>query len=79
MSKLRIAHLTTVDLSLRYLVLPQLEGVASELGGEPVGVSAEGEYVPELVERGITFIPLENSTRSVDPIADLKVMAELWK
>ena len=76
--KLRIAHLTTVDLSLRYLVLPQLEEV-TELGGEPIGISAPGEYVAELNSRGIRHIPLVNSTRSVDPVKDLKTMFELWR
>jgi hypothetical protein len=62
---LRIAHLTTVDLSLRYLVLPQLEEVR-DLGGDSIGISAPGEFVPELTERGIIHIPLHNSTRSLD-------------
>lgn len=75
---LRIAHLTTVDLSLRYLVLPQLEEVRN-LGGDPIGISAPGEFVNELTERGITHIPLHNSTRSLSPGKDLKAMRELWK
>ncbi len=75
---MRIAHLTTVDLSLRYLVLPQLEAV-EELGGDAVGISAPGEFVPELEERGIRHIPMEHSTRSVSPLRDLKAMGELWR
>lgn len=75
---LRIAHLTTVDLSLRYLVLPQLEGVR-DLGGDSIGISAPGEFVPELTERGIVHIPLHNSTRSLHLGKDLKAMGELWK
>lgn len=75
---MRIAHLTTVDLSLRYLVLPQLEEVRN-LGGDSIGISAPGEFVPELTGRGITHIPLHNSTRSLNPGKDLKAMRELWK
>jgi len=75
---LRIAHLTTVDLSLRYLVLPQLEEVR-DLGGDSIGISAPGEFVPELTERGIIHIPLHNSTRSLDLGRDLKAMGELWR
>jgi len=75
---LRIAHLTTVDLSLRYLVLPQLEEVR-DLGGDSIGISAPGEFVPELTERGIIHIPLHNSTRSLDLGRDLKAMVELWR
>lgn len=75
---MRIAHLTTVDLSLRYLVLPQLEEVR-DLGGDSIGISAPGEFVPELTERGIIHIPLHNSTRSLHLGKDLKAMGELWK
>ena len=75
---MRIAHLTTVDLSLRYLVLPQLEEVR-DLGGDSIGISAPGEFVPELTERGIIHIPLHNSTRSLDLGRDLKAMGELWR
>jgi glycosyltransferase involved in cell wall biosynthesis/GNAT superfamily N-acetyltransferase len=75
---LRIAHLTTVDISLRYLVLPQLEAV-NELGGESIGISAPGEFVPELTARGIIHIPLTNSTRSVDLGKDAKTIFELWR
>jgi glycosyltransferase involved in cell wall biosynthesis/GNAT superfamily N-acetyltransferase len=75
---LRIAHLTTADISLRYLVLPQLEEV-NVLGGESIGISAPGEFVPELTARGIIHIPLTNSTRSVDPGKDVKTIFELWR
>jgi glycosyltransferase involved in cell wall biosynthesis len=75
---MRVAHLTTVDLSLRYLVLPQLTGV-NDLGGEAIGISADGPYVAELEELGIRHITLPGATRSVDPIADLKAMVSLWR
>lgn len=75
---LRIAHLTTVDISLRYLVLPQLERVR-DLGGDSIGISAPGEFVSELTERGIIHIPLNNSTRSVNIVKDLKTIGELWR
>jgi glycosyltransferase involved in cell wall biosynthesis len=74
----RVAHLTTVDLSLRYLVLPQLTKVV-ELGGEAIGISASGPYVGELEELGIRHITLPGSTRSIDPRADLKAMVSLWR
>ena len=35
----RVMHLTTVDVSLRYLLLPQLTAVI-DCGGEVIGVSA---------------------------------------
>ncbi len=75
---MRVAHLTTVDLSLRYLVLPQLTRV-NDLGGEAVGISADGPYVAELEELGVRHITLPGATRSVDPVADLKAMVSLWR
>jgi glycosyltransferase involved in cell wall biosynthesis/ribosomal protein S18 acetylase RimI-like enzyme len=73
----KIAHLTTVDLSLRYLVLPQLE--ESLKYGESIGISAPGEYVAELEARGIRHIPLAASTRGMSVRSDLKAAFQLWR
>lgn len=62
---------------MRYLVLPQLMAV-NDVGGEAIGISAPGPYVPELEERGIRHVPLVSSTRGVDWKADLKTAGELW-
>ncbi len=43
---MKIAHLTTVDISLRFLIRPQL--VAALEQGEVLGISAAGDYVEEL-------------------------------
>ena len=75
---MRIAHLTTVDLSLRYLILPQLEEI-SNLGGDAIAISAPGPHVAEIVGKGIRHIPLLDSTRSVSPVKDFKTMLALWK
>ena len=75
---MRVAHLTTVDLSLRFLLLPQLTRVV-DLGSEAIGISADGPYVGELEERGIRHIALSGATRSVDPLADVKAMVSLWR
>ena len=48
----KVAHLTTVDMSLRYLLLPQLQAVI-DAGGEVVGISAPGPWVAELEALGI--------------------------
>jgi glycosyltransferase involved in cell wall biosynthesis len=74
---MKIAHLTTIDMSLRYLLLPQLEA-ATELG-ESIGISASGDFVEDLEDRGIRHIDLASSTRGMNLVADLKTMAELWK
>ncbi len=75
---MKVAHLTTVDMSLRYLVMPQLLAVR-DAGGEAVGISAPGPWVPELEAAGIRHIPLHSSTRGMDPLADLRAARELWR
>ena len=48
----RIAHVTTVDVSLRFLLLGQLRRLRDE-GFEVVGISAPGPWVPDLEREGI--------------------------
>jgi glycosyltransferase involved in cell wall biosynthesis len=74
----KVAHVTTVDMSLRYLLLPQLRAVVDG-GGEAVGISAPGPWVPELEALGIRFRPLPSSTRSFAPLADVRAAYELWR
>ena len=74
----RVAHLTTVDLSLRFLVRPQLLEV-NEVGGEAVGVSAPGPWVEELEQDGIRHIALTASTRGMSLSDDLKAIAQFWR
>jgi glycosyltransferase involved in cell wall biosynthesis/ribosomal protein S18 acetylase RimI-like enzyme len=73
-----IAHLTTVDLSLRYLLMPQLTKPI-ELGVESIGISAAGEWVSELEAAGIRHVELTDSTRGMDLKADLRSAASLWR
>ncbi len=75
---MRVAHLTTADVSLRYLVLPQLLAVTGA-GGEAIGISGPGPFVPELAERGVRHIALDASTRGMDPLADLRAAVHLWR
>lgn len=71
-------HVTTVDLSLRFLVFAQLKAVV-ERGGEAIGISAPGPWVAELESAGIRHVALPSSTRGLDPIADLRTSVELWR
>ena len=73
---MKIAHLTTIDMSLRYLLLPQLEA-AREMG-ESLGISAAGEFVPDLEARGIRHIALASSTRGMNLMADVRAIGQLW-
>lgn len=75
---MKVAHLTTVDMSLRYLVMPQLVAVV-EGGGEAVGISAPGPWVGELEAAGIRFRALHSSTRAFSVVADLRAAVELYR
>lgn len=70
-----LVHLTTVDLSLAYLLLPQLIAFR-DAGYDVVGVSAPGDHVATLREHGIEHVALTHSTRAADLRADLATIGE---
>ena len=72
----KVAHVTTVDLTLRFLILQQLRRLREE-GFEVVGISAPGPWVGELEAEGIRHIPWTNATRAWDPASDARAFAEL--
>jgi glycosyltransferase involved in cell wall biosynthesis len=74
----RVAHLTTVDSSLWYLLRPQLRAVV-ERGGTVTGISAPGPCVPALAGDGVRHLALRSSTRGWSLTADLRAAAELWR
>jgi glycosyltransferase involved in cell wall biosynthesis/ribosomal protein S18 acetylase RimI-like enzyme len=73
----RVAHLTTTDLTLRYLLLGQLRRLRDD-GYEVTGISAPGPYGAELEAEGIRHLPWRNATRSWNLRADLRAFVELW-
>jgi glycosyltransferase involved in cell wall biosynthesis/ribosomal protein S18 acetylase RimI-like enzyme len=73
---IRIAHLTTVDLSLRYLLLGQLRAMR-DTGFEVATISAPGPWTAGLEAEGIRHIPWRNATRAWDPRADVRALREL--
>ncbi|HJU51259.1 MAG TPA: GNAT family N-acetyltransferase [Acidimicrobiia bacterium] len=75
---IKVAHLTTVDLSLRFLVLPQLQSI-SALGHQSIGISAPGPWVTEIENLGIRHIPLSDSTRGFALVKDLRAIFQLWR
>lgn len=75
---MKIAHLTTVDSSLRYLLLPQLMEVTAR-GGTAIGISAPGPDVPFLEASGIEHWALTASTRSASVGSDLRAAWQLWR
>jgi glycosyltransferase involved in cell wall biosynthesis len=74
----KVAYLTTVDLSLRFLVLAQLEALRDE-GHEVIGISAPGPWVADLERAGIRHVPLVSSTRAANVGADARTALELWR
>ncbi len=75
---LRVAHLTTVDMSLDLLLGPQLDAVV-QAGGDAIGISAPGAFVPAIEKRGVRHVGLASSTRGMDLGADLRAIRELWR
>jgi glycosyltransferase involved in cell wall biosynthesis len=74
----RVAHLTTVDSSLWYLLRPQLLAV-NRAGGQAFGVSADGPWVARLEADGVRHLALRSSTRGWSLTADVKAAAQLWR
>ena len=70
--KPRVAHITTVDLSLRYLLLNQLERIQDD-GYEVFAISADGPDVAAVEAAGIRHFAVP-MTRRITPIADLRCL-----
>ncbi|MDR7523565.1 MAG: glycosyltransferase family 4 protein [Armatimonadota bacterium] len=75
-TRVRLAHLTTVDLSLRFLLRDQLKSFARE-GFEVVAISAPGPWTAELERDGVTHIPVPSLRRRWAPLADLDAFVRL--
>ena len=78
MSRPRLIHVTTADISLSLLLGPQLRAF-SEAGYEVIGASAPGPFTEELESWGIEHRPLNHATRSMAPHKDAAAMGELYK
>ena len=74
---LRVAHVTTIDMGLRLLLLNQLRSL-QEAGYEVTGISAPGPYVPAIEAAGIRHLAVP-MTRSVTPLADLRALWSLYR
>lgn len=73
---MRIAHLTTVDMSLALLLATELDEDI-KAGHTVFGISAPGPYVERVEELGVTFVPVDSLTRSWNLISDIKAFFEL--
>jgi glycosyltransferase involved in cell wall biosynthesis len=74
----KVAHLTTTDLSLRFLLLAQLRALR-DAGADVIGISAPGPWVGDLEREGIRHVPLPASTRAMSPLADMRAACQLWR
>ena len=72
---IKIAHVTTIDLSLRYLLLNQLHSI-KEAGYDVTGVSNPGPNVPVIESTGIRHVGIP-MTRTLTPWADLRSLRKL--
>ena len=78
MSRCRLIHVTTTDMSLDWLLGPQLEAFV-EAGYEVIGASAPGPHVEAIEARGIRHVPLRHATRSMAPGRDVAASWELFR
>lgn len=74
--QLRVAHLTTVDMSLALLLGTELT-VDIESGLDTFGISAPGPYVGRVEALGVTHVALPSLTRSWRPRDDARAALEL--
>jgi glycosyltransferase involved in cell wall biosynthesis len=75
--RLRVAHLTTVDMSLAVLLGTELEcDVAAGL--VTFGISAPGPYVASVERLGVEHVALRSLTRTWDVGRDLQAAGQLW-
>ena len=75
---LRVAHVTTVDMSLALLLATELR-VDVEAGFDTFGLSAPGPYVPKVEALGVRHVPVASLTRTWDLRRDLAAAWELYR
>jgi glycosyltransferase involved in cell wall biosynthesis len=73
----KVAHVTTVALSLRYLLLDQLQAIQAG-GHSVVAISAPGPDARVVEAHGIPHRPVP-MTRRLTPLRDLVALFRLWR
>jgi glycosyltransferase involved in cell wall biosynthesis len=76
--RLRVAHLTTIDKSLEFLLGTELRADV-EAGLDVFGLSAPGPWVEHVERLGLTHVPLPSLTRSWDLPRDATAARELFR
>lgn len=75
--RIKIAHITTVDMSLRFLLL-NLLGELIRAGYEITGISSPGTNILQIESMGIRCISVQ-MTRNLTPVADLVSLCRLYQ
>ena len=73
-----VVHLTTTDMSLDWLLAPQLVAFG-DAGFTVIGMSATGPHVERLEELGIAHVAVDHFTRSNNPLHDIRSFVELLR
>jgi len=71
-------HVTTTDMSLAWLLAPQLQAF-DRAGFEVIGVSAPGPFAAGLAELGVAHVPWPHATRAMAPVQDVRAGFELYR
>ena len=73
----RVAHVTTIDGSLRHLLVRQMQSLQEE-GYDVVGISSPGPDVPAIEAEGIPHVAVDIS-RNITPLRDLRTLWRLYR
>jgi glycosyltransferase involved in cell wall biosynthesis/ribosomal protein S18 acetylase RimI-like enzyme len=74
--RVKVAHIATVDLTHRFLLLAQLRRLRDE-GYDVTAISAPGPWTFELEAEGIRFVAWPHATRAWSPGGDVRAFVEL--
>lgn len=74
--RVRVAHVTTVDMSLALLLAGELRADV-EAGLDVIGVSASGPYVAQIEKLGVSHVAVPSFSRAWRPGADVRAAGEL--
>lgn len=77
-SRPKVVHLTTTDMSLDWLLAPQLVAFV-DAGYDVIGMSATGPHVAHLAEMGIRHVAVPSLTRAPGALGDLRALRELHR
>lgn len=73
----RVAHVTTVDMSVRHLLMNQLQAL-SAAGFEVAAISADGPDAVPVRAAGVRHLAVD-FTRRLTPLRDLRAAWQLWR